>query len=329
MASNEIKIEEIVIAAWLHDVGKFAQRADVDELYDKKLEKQYCKTTKDGRYTHQHVIYTEGFLSKYRDILPDSVNWENVKNLAANHHNPSSYYDWIIAEADRLSSGSDRCNVLGLTDSEKENEFDEEKEKLKFYEKPMLHILSTLKLDDKPDPKKAYCKMAVLENDNVLSDKEYKTSKEEYKRLWDDFVKDFKKLQNLSFDNFLLSLNSLLERYIYHILSLIDVDINLYSNNQNKLIFYNKVSINIERDKSEIYSYLSNLENSIAKEFPNLLEEWDYERNGNLKPEMFSAGSNEKVWWKCKDCGNSWQAVIRERVKGCKKCLKCKNSQDK
>ena len=239
MASDEIKLEEIVLAAWLHDVGKFAQRADVSELYDKELEGQYCKKTKDGRYTHQHVIYTEGFLSKHRDVLPDSVNWEHVKNLAANHHNPSSYYDWIIAEADRLSSGSDRCNVLGLTDSEKENDFDEEKEKLKFYEKPMLHILSTLQLDDKPEPKKAYCKMAVLDNDNVLSDKDYKTSKDEYKKLWDDFVKDFKKLQNLSYDNFLLSLNSLLERYWWCIPAAtnVDADISLYQHSKTTAAF--------------------------------------------------------------------------------------------
>jgi CRISPR-associated protein Csm1 len=71
MSSGKINVEEIIIAAWLHDVGKFAQRADVSELYDKKLEGQYCKKTKDGRYTHQHVIYTEGFLSKYRDVLPE------------------------------------------------------------------------------------------------------------------------------------------------------------------------------------------------------------------------------------------------------------------
>lgn len=239
MASDEIKLEEIVLAAWLHDVGKFAQRADVSELYDKELEGQYCKKTKDGMYTHQHVIYTEGFLSKYRDVLPDSVNWEHVKNFAANHHNPSSYYDWIIAEADRLSSGSDRCNILGLADSEKENDFDEEKQKLKFYEKPMLHILSTLQLDDKPEPKKAYCKMSVLDNDNVLSDKDYKTSKDEYKKLWDDFVKDFKKLQNLSYDNFLLSLNSLLERYWWCIPSAtnVDADISLYQHSKTTAAF--------------------------------------------------------------------------------------------
>ena len=238
MSAKEIKLEEVTLAAWLHDVGKFAQRADVSELYDKGLESQYCKTTKDGRYTHQHVLYTEGFINKYKLVLPESVNWENVKSLAANHHNPSTYYEWIIAEADRLSSGSDRCNILGEKECD-ENQFDEEKHKLKFYEKPMLHILSTLQLDDKPEPKKAYCKMAVLDNDNVLSDKDYKTSKEEYKKLWDDFVKGFKKLQNLSYDNFLLSLNSLLERYWWCIPSAtnVDADISLYQHSKTTAAF--------------------------------------------------------------------------------------------
>lgn len=261
MASDEIRLEEIVLAAWLHDVGKFAQRADVSELYDKKLEEKYCKPTKYGGYTHQHVLYTEGFLSNYRDVLPDSVNWENVKNLAANHHNPSSYYDWIIAEADRLSSGSDRCNILGLADSKKETEFDEEKEKLKFYEKPMLHILSTVKLEEKDAPKKAYCKMAVLDADTVLSSAEIKTSREEYKKLWDDFVKGFKKLQNLSYDNFLLSLNSLLERYWWCIPSAtnVDADISLYQHSKTTAAFaatlfqYQK-EMNAEKD-SDLKKY--------------------------------------------------------------------------
>lgn len=261
MASDEIRLEEIVLAAWLHDVGKFAQRADVSELYDKKLEEKYCKPTKYGGYTHQHVLYTEGFLSNYRDVLPDSVNWENVKNLAANHHNPSSYYDWIIAEADRLSSGSDRCNILELADSKKENDFDEEKEKLKFYEKPMLHILSTVKLEEKDAPKKAYCKMAVLDADTVLSSAEIKTSREEYKKLWDDFVKGFKKLQNLSYDNFLLSLNSLLERYWWCIPSAtnVDADISLYQHSKTTAAFaatlfqYQK-EMNAEKD-SDLKKY--------------------------------------------------------------------------
>lgn len=46
MVDENITKEELVIAAWLHDVGKFAQRADIQELYDSKLEGSYCRTTK-------------------------------------------------------------------------------------------------------------------------------------------------------------------------------------------------------------------------------------------------------------------------------------------
>jgi len=36
--------EEIVLAAWLHDIGKFAQRAG--EEFSKELEGQLCKLQK-------------------------------------------------------------------------------------------------------------------------------------------------------------------------------------------------------------------------------------------------------------------------------------------
>lgn len=43
MVDVNITKEELVIAAWLHDVGKFAQRADIQELYDSKLEGRNCR----------------------------------------------------------------------------------------------------------------------------------------------------------------------------------------------------------------------------------------------------------------------------------------------
>lgn len=30
-----------------------------------------------------------------------------------------------------------------------------------------------------------------------------------------------------------------------------------------------------------------------------LLDEWDWERNGNTTPESISYASNKKVWWLC------------------------------
>ncbi len=48
---------------------------------------------------------------------------------------------------------------------------------------------------------------------------------------------------------------------------------------------------------------------------PNLAKEWNYEKNGNLKPEHFSANSGKSVWWKCIH-GHEWQATIYNRNNG-------------
>ena len=53
---------------------------------------------------------------------------------------------------------------------------------------------------------------------------------------------------------------------------------------------------------------------------PSLVIEWNYQRNGNLKPENFTIGSGKKVWWKCAK-GHEWQARIADRSKrGCPYC---------
>ena len=44
--------------------------------------------------------------------------------------------------------------------------------------------------------------------------------------------------------------------------------------------------------------------------------EWNYELNKDLIPEYVSENSGRKVWWKCKTCGNSWEAVIKSRTRG-------------
>lgn len=56
-------------------------------------------------------------------------------------------------------------------------------------------------------------------------------------------------------------------------------------------------------------------------DFPNLLLEWDYEKN-ETDPEHLSFGSNKKVWWKCHKCGYEWPASISHRShgRGCPNC---------
>ena len=55
--------------------------------------------------------------------------------------------------------------------------------------------------------------------------------------------------------------------------------------------------------------------NDLATTNPDLVAEWNYEKNGNLIPEDLIAGSEQKVWWKCSE-EHEWQATIVNRNKG-------------
>lgn len=55
-------------------------------------------------------------------------------------------------------------------------------------------------------------------------------------------------------------------------------------------------------------------ENDLATTHPELVEQWDYERN-SLTPQEVKAGSGRKVHWLC-DKGHSWQAKIANRSHG-------------
>ncbi|MDE6335654.1 MAG: hypothetical protein K2L34_03690 [Muribaculaceae bacterium] len=58
---------------------------------------------------------------------------------------------------------------------------------------------------------------------------------------------------------------------------------------------------------------------TLAEVFPELAAQWDYEKNGNLTPEIVSYGSNKKVWWICPKCGQSYQKKIGNRTAPSKK----------
>lgn len=71
--------------------------------------------------------------------------------------------------------------------------------------------------------------------------------------------------------------------------------------------------------------------NDLASKFPSLLDEWDYEKNKNIKPSKIVYGSHTSVWWKCSKCGNEWKTAIVQRTKlkgstGCPECGKLKGT---
>lgn len=61
--------------------------------------------------------------------------------------------------------------------------------------------------------------------------------------------------------------------------------------------------------------------NDLKTTMPEIAKEWDYEKNGNLRPEDVTAQSNRFVWWRCKN-GHSWKAQVccRYNSNGCPKC---------
>ena len=63
--------------------------------------------------------------------------------------------------------------------------------------------------------------------------------------------------------------------------------------------------------------------NDFLTQYPELAEEWDYEKNLEINPQELQVKSNLKVWWKCKHCGHSWQAYISNRTSHNSSCPKC------
>lgn len=68
--------------------------------------------------------------------------------------------------------------------------------------------------------------------------------------------------------------------------------------------------------------YVTKGENDLATTHPELAKEWDYSANGKLTPHDISAGSNKKVWWRCRN-GHKYQAQPNSRKNGagCPICI--------
>ncbi len=77
------------------------------------------------------------------------------------------------------------------------------------------------------------------------------------------------------------------------------------------------LDIDIDRDRIAIENLreFTEKDNSLLFSNPEIANEWNHEKNGNLKPEHFAANSGKKVWWKCSN-GHEWRATINSRNSG-------------
>ena len=122
------------------------------------------------------------------------------------------------------------------------------------------------------------------------------------------------KLQSLDDDSYIIETQKIDKQYLYLenvIKELIQILVSRYNIKWT-------IPINIEKDISEIRAmYIKNKkEKSLAFVCPQIIDEWDYENNKNLKPEQVTAHSDMKVYWICKVCGYKWKAAVGDRTNG-------------
>ena len=80
--------------------------------------------------------------------------------------------------------------------------------------------------------------------------------------------------------------------------------------------------------RKENYNKMLEEKGSLALNHPELLDEWNYNKN-DTDPNMILDGSNLSVWWTCKKCGHEWKARISQRAKKNTGCPKCGQEQGK
>lgn len=97
-------VMKIALAGLLHDVGKFAQRANLEKVFPEIIENydEFCPV-KDGHHGYLHAAHTAFFIEQY---IPERLFDKTELYNGARHHKNSR--GDIYKEADMLSAGMDR-----------------------------------------------------------------------------------------------------------------------------------------------------------------------------------------------------------------------------
>lgn len=122
----EETVLKVALAGLMHDIGKFAERAGIEVPPDVMNSNQHLYqpyVRPQNRHTHRHAAYTAAFVDDFEGFLPHNLTkpeWgmgDTFVNLAAGHHKPETAMQWIIAVADRISSGFDRQEFKSYNES--------------------------------------------------------------------------------------------------------------------------------------------------------------------------------------------------------------------
>ncbi len=202
---NSQKIYQAALAGLLHDIGKFAQRAEEQV----SAEWSEGKTRKDFKY--QHALHTWHFINKY---VPEKFG---VGVLAAYHHAPQDAAQRCIRLADQLSAG------------ERDSGEDRDDSDRAAHPKQLHPIFTRIRVDGKQHScagkEKFYLPLEPLAlQKDVVFPQEKPLAKTHsldavwgaYKEMWEAFCREAEELKNLKeLPAYVEAMQALLQRYAW------------------------------------------------------------------------------------------------------------------
>jgi CRISPR-associated protein Csm1 len=229
MTSTKESTRDIVyLAAVLHDIGKFWQRADSSGVASsttldsevKNLESIFCPTY-EGRYTHKHVLWTAQFFVTFKNLFDINISSKDksfaksrLLRFASAHHRPNkdSLEECIIQFADHCSSGIDRSKKEGLEDEQVEYDYDRSNSWDKFKDIRMKSVFENL-LGNNTDNFKLPIASLDLNKSFFPKNKFEQRGQLDYSLLWESFSKELFKIQTKNIKQLTDSILFLLEKY--------------------------------------------------------------------------------------------------------------------
>lgn len=210
-----------ILAALLHDVGKFYQRTGMKVIFD-DTDKSYIKYNRNNKsYSHFHAAYTSKFIG---DVLSRSLpEFSEFIKMASSHHIDDS----SIRKADIIAAGHDRDRPYELDELEasEDEEFrkdtysESKSDRYAYITTRMNSIFDEIYFDKERRDNKVRLKSSSnysITSNNYILDRENGCN--EYKELFKEFLEKVKQINNYtSYEEFHHYIYPLIKEYMVSI----------------------------------------------------------------------------------------------------------------
>lgn len=240
---NTKQRQKIVLAALLHDIGKFWERADVKWDQSAIIKKSFpnnefnhtVPTYDNNGPMYGHALWTQAFFDKFdigEHLNLDSYADNNLATLSSRHHKPTNHIEGIISLADKWSSSIDRPDEgeEGVIGYKKVRDKWGENFNKKVPLGSIFDQIETDKISEKKPNAFSLKKLNVLDDSTIypteLKEDKNKYLTDQYASLWAEFEKEILALENRckTFESYYISLCDILRNYTWCIPSATNVE---------------------------------------------------------------------------------------------------------